>query len=110
MSTFLELVDLGRFLGMEGPSLIEIANEQQRLCPADIAAQRHAEKERLEAEERRLFAERQAEKERLEAEEVYIFAEKAKAESETILLETCLAAERAKMEAEKAVQLALLEK
>lgn len=47
MSNFMELIDLSRFLGIEGTALIEFAPEKQILQRANRKAQRRTAKEKM---------------------------------------------------------------
>lgn len=47
MSNFMELIDLSRFLGIEGTALIEFAPEKQILQRANKKAQRRTAKEKM---------------------------------------------------------------
>lgn len=78
MSNFLKLIDLERSLAIEGPSLTEFAIEQ-RLQRAGRVAQRQAEKERFEAEERRLTAKGNIEFEKAATDEKRLNAERERA-------------------------------
>lgn len=60
MSSFIELVELGKSLGMEGSSLIEFAASRQRIQREERATHRQIEDNRLQDEKQRLLLAKEA--------------------------------------------------
>ncbi len=69
MSTFKELMELGKELDLTGNDLRSFVKEEQDRERDRRLAERQVEKDRLEAEKDRLEADRQVEKDRLEQRE-----------------------------------------